>query len=34
VLFSVEPDGTLRLRYKHDVRTEGLFQLWCGAVQY
>jgi 6-phosphogluconolactonase (cycloisomerase 2 family) len=34
VLFSVEPDGTLRLRYKQDVRTEGLFQLWCGAVQY
>ncbi len=34
VLFSVEPDGTLALRYKQDVQTEGLFQLWCGAVQY
>ncbi len=34
VLFSIEPDGTLTLRYKQDVQTEGLFQLWCGAVQY
>jgi 6-phosphogluconolactonase len=34
VLFSVESDGTLTLRYKLDVQTEGLFQLWCGAVQY
>jgi len=34
VLFSIEPDGRLTLRYKQDVQTEGLFQLWCGAVQY
>jgi len=34
VLFSIEPDGTLTLRYKQDVQTDGLFQLWCGAVQY
>jgi 6-phosphogluconolactonase (cycloisomerase 2 family) len=34
VLFSIESDGTLTLRYKQDVQTEGLFQLWCGAVRY
>jgi 6-phosphogluconolactonase (cycloisomerase 2 family) len=34
VLFSVELDGTLRLQFTQDVRTEGLFQLWCGAVEY
>jgi len=34
VLFSIEADGTLTFRYKQDVQTEGLFQLWCGAVQY
>lgn len=34
VLFSIESDGTLTLRYKQDVKTAGLFQLWCGAVQY
>ena len=34
VLFSIESDGTLTLRYKQDVQTGGLFQLWCGAVQY
>jgi 6-phosphogluconolactonase (cycloisomerase 2 family) len=34
VLFSIEPDGTLTFRYRQDVQTEGLFQLWCGAVQY
>jgi 6-phosphogluconolactonase len=34
VLFSIEADGTLTFRYKQDVQAEGLFQLWCGAVQY
>ena len=34
VLFSIEADGTLTLRHKQDVQTDGLFQLWCGAVQY
>lgn len=34
VLFSIDSDGTLTLRYKQDVKTAGLFQLWCGAVQY
>lgn len=34
VLFGVEPDGRLTFRYKQDVETGGLFQLWCGAVQY
>lgn len=34
VLFEVGSDGRLRLQYKHDVRTEGAFQLWCGAVRY
>jgi 6-phosphogluconolactonase len=34
VLFRVEPDGRLTFRYKQDVRTEGAFQLWCGAVAY
>jgi 6-phosphogluconolactonase len=34
VLFRVESDGRLTLQYKQDVRTDGAFQLWCGAVQY
>ena len=34
VLFSIEPDGRLTLRYKKDVQTGGAFQLWCGAVRY
>lgn len=34
VLFEVEPDGRLTFRYKQDVRTDGAFQLWCGAVRY
>ena len=34
VLFKVEPDGRLTFQYKQDVRTEGAFQLWCGAVRY
>jgi 6-phosphogluconolactonase (cycloisomerase 2 family) len=34
VLFAVEPDGRLTFRYKQDVRTDGAFQLWCGAVPY
>jgi len=34
VLFSVEPDGKLTFRYKRDVETHGLFQLWCGDVRY
>jgi 6-phosphogluconolactonase len=34
VLFSVAPDGRLTFRYRQDVETGGLFQLWCGAVQY
>ncbi|MEO8465719.1 MAG: beta-propeller fold lactonase family protein [Gammaproteobacteria bacterium] len=34
VLFKIEPDGRLAFRYKQDVRTEGAFQLWCGAIPY
>lgn len=34
VLFEVEADGRLTFRYKQDVRTDGAFQLWCGAVAY
>jgi 6-phosphogluconolactonase len=34
VLFEIEPDGRLTFRYKQDVRTDGAFQLWCGAVPY
>jgi 6-phosphogluconolactonase len=34
VLFEVEPDGRLTFKFKQDVRTEGAFQLWCGAVPY
>jgi 6-phosphogluconolactonase len=34
VLFTVESDGRLTFQYKQDVETGGLFQLWCGAVQY
>jgi len=34
VLFKVESDGRLTFKYKQDVRTEGAFQLWCGAVPY
>jgi len=34
VLFSIEPGGRLTLRYKKDVQTGGMFQLWCGAVRY
>jgi 6-phosphogluconolactonase (cycloisomerase 2 family) len=34
VLFSIEPDGRLTFRYKQDVSTGGLYQLWCGAVTY
>jgi 6-phosphogluconolactonase len=34
VLFKVEADGRLTFRYKQDVRTDGAFQLWCGAVPY
>jgi len=34
VLFEVEADGSLTFRYKQDVRTDGAFQLWCGAVAY
>jgi 6-phosphogluconolactonase len=34
VLFEVEADGRLTFRYKQDVRTNGAFQLWCGAVRY
>lgn len=34
VLMSIEPDGRLTFQYRQDVRTDGMFQLWCGAVQY
>ncbi|MGD2167255.1 MAG: beta-propeller fold lactonase family protein [Gammaproteobacteria bacterium] len=34
VLMSIEPDGSLTLQYRQDVRTDGMFQLWCGAVRY
>jgi hypothetical protein len=34
VLFKVESDGRLTFKYKQDVRTDGAFQLWCGAVAY
>jgi 6-phosphogluconolactonase len=34
VLFSIEPDGRLVFRYKQDVPTGRMFQLWCGAVRY
>ena len=34
VLLKVEPDGRLTFQYKRDVPTGGMFQLWCGAVQY
>ena len=34
VLFEVESDGRLIFRHKKDVRTDGAFQLWCGAVRY
>jgi 6-phosphogluconolactonase len=33
-LFSIETDGRLTLRYKQDVETGDLFQLWCGAIEY
>ena len=34
VLFSIGPDGRLTFRYRQDVQTGGLFQLWCGDVRY
>ena len=34
VLFSIASDGRLTFRYKRDVETKGLFQLWCGDVRY
>lgn len=34
VLLKIEPDGRLTFQYKQDVPTGGMFQLWCGAVQY
>jgi 6-phosphogluconolactonase len=34
VLLKIEPDGRLTFQYKQDVSTGGMFQLWCGAVQY
>jgi 6-phosphogluconolactonase (cycloisomerase 2 family) len=34
VLMSIEPDGRLTFQYSQDVRIDGMFQLWCGAVQY
>jgi 6-phosphogluconolactonase (cycloisomerase 2 family) len=34
VLFAIEPDGRLTFRYKRDVETGGLYQLWCGDVRY
>jgi 6-phosphogluconolactonase len=34
VLLSIEPDGRLTFQFGRDVRTDGQFQLWCGAVPY
>jgi 6-phosphogluconolactonase (cycloisomerase 2 family) len=34
VLLSIEPDGRLTFQFSQDVHTDGMFQLWCGAVQY
>ena len=34
VLFRVEADGRLTFRYRQDVRADGAFLLWCGAVAY
>ena len=34
VLMSIASDGRLTFEYGEDVRAGGLFQLWCGAVQY
>ena len=33
-LFSVDADGRLTLRSRLDVKTDGMYQLWCGAVDY
>jgi hypothetical protein len=34
VLFEIAANGRLRLKYEQDVRTEGAFMLWCGAVPH
>jgi 6-phosphogluconolactonase len=34
VLFEIAADGRLTFKHKQDVRTDGAFLLWCGAVPY
>jgi len=34
VLFEIAANGRLRFKYEQDVRTEGAFMLWCGAVPH